>query len=84
MAKDIREIIRDFVSFNIEENYYQDDNKAKLPSHLNEILFEDDEVVRSFLQKFFEQTRLLAKEYGLLPESEEDVIDVTGEEKTEY
>ncbi len=81
MAKDIKEIIKDFVSFNMEHNYYEDEEKALLPKYLNEILFEDDENVRKFLTALLENAKTLADEHGLLPEDDESVKD--DDEETE-
>lgn len=68
---DIKDKIKDFVNFDIEHNYYQEEEKEKLVKNFKEIIHEDDESVRKFLKAFFKSAQNLAKEYSLVINDEE-------------
>lgn len=75
----IKQSIRDFVNFNVADNYYDDDRKEELVEQFKEILFEDNVVVRKFLKEFFDSTKQLADHYGLIAK----IGDVEDEEEPE-
>jgi len=84
----IKKIIRDFVSFDIQNNYYQKEMKEDLVRMFKKILFEDDTTIRKFLQEFFKNTKELADEFSLISSDEEaltdeDLEDEPEEEKTD-
>ena len=49
-SEEIKKVIRDFVKFNIENDYYQKEDKEDLVVSFKKILFEDDVVVRKFIK----------------------------------
>ena len=63
---DIKDVIRDFVNFDVENNYYQEDQKDELVRMFKEILFEDETTVRQFLKSFMENAKSLASQYSLV------------------
>ena len=82
-ANDIKKKVSELVSFDIAENYYDEDMKNALVDAFKEILFEDDETVRQFLEKFFAVAKEAATEFDLVASGEEDFEDEKGEEETE-
>jgi len=79
---DIKKTITDLFSFDIENDYYQEDEKQALVDAFKEMLFDDNETVRKFLQAFMTSSLELAKEYELVTDGEEDVEAEEGEEET--
>jgi len=79
---DIKEVIRDFVNFDIENNYYQKEDKEELVRQFKQILYEDDVTVRQFLKSFFESTKNLAEQYSLIA-GEGEVVEEPIEEPEE-
>ena len=69
---EINDKIEQLVNFDIVDDYYKKEDKAKLVDIFKEVLFEDDERIRKFLEAFFEQTKSLAQEYDVLPTGEEE------------
>lgn len=68
---EIKETIRDFLDFDIENEYYDNAKKEELVKMFKEILFEDDTTVRQFLKALFETTGTIAQQYSLVaPEGE--------------
>lgn len=83
MAEEISKVIRDFVNFDIVNNYYNKEEKEELVRQFKKIIYEDDVTIRKFLESFFEKTKQLADEYSLIGD-EDDVEDVTdGEDDDE-
>ena len=76
--KEIKQVIKNFVNFDIENDYYQKEDKEELVRLFKKILYEDDVTIRKFLQAFFNQTKKLAGEYSLLAK-EQDVEEVPSE-----
>jgi hypothetical protein len=75
---EIKEVIRDFVSFDIEKNFYQKEDKEELVRKFKQIIFEDDVTVRKFLKSFFDSTKKLADQYSLIAkegETTEEELD---------
>ena len=87
MAKDIKKVIKDFVTFDIENNYYQNEDKDEMVRNFKKIVYEDDQTIRQFLQEFFTNTKELAQQYDLIDkegEAEETKPeDETTEDETE-
>jgi hypothetical protein len=86
MAKDIKEVIKDFVSFDIENNYYQTEEKDDMVRNFKKIVYEDEKTVREFLKEFFMKTKELATECDLIAnedETEEKADDATETGETE-
>jgi hypothetical protein len=92
--KEIKDTIRDFVNFDINGNYYNKDAKEDIVRYFKKIIFEDEATVRKFLESFFDQTKKLADEFGLIAkdedvkkedsdEEEEDKEELPTEEKSE-
>jgi len=75
----IKDVIRDFVNFDVENDYYQDENKEELVRQFKQIMYEDDVTVRQFLKSFFQSTKDLAKEYSLVA-GEGEVTEIPVEE----
>jgi len=70
---DVKEYIKDIVSFDVDEDYYKDEEKLeKVVENYKEIYFFDDPTLRKFLKKLLEATEELAGEYNLLPEEQEE------------
>ena len=82
-SNDIKKKVSELVSFDIAENYYDEDMKNELVDAFKEILFMDDETVRQFLEKFFVSAKEAAAEFDLISSGEEDFEDEKGEEETE-
>jgi len=77
-SNEIKAAIRDFVNFDVENNYYQDEDKEENVRLFKKILYEDDVTVRQFLKAFYESSKDLAKEYSLIAkegEAEEELED---------
>lgn len=75
--KEINDIIRYFVNFDIEKNYYQKEDKEELVRQFKKIVYEDETNVRQFLKAFFESAKKLASEYSLVTsDSETEEIPV--------
>lgn len=72
-SEEIKNIIRDFVKFDIENNYYDEEQKKELVEQFEKILFEDDVTVRKFLKSLFMSTKDLADQYSLIGREEEAV-----------
>jgi hypothetical protein len=82
--QEIKDVIRDFISFDIENNYYQKEDKEELVRNFKKIVYEDDTTVRQFLKAFFESTKKLANEYSLVAgEGEVEEEPVENEEPEE-
>lgn len=79
---DIKKTINDLISFDIENDYYDKENKSKLVDMFKDILFEDDVVIRKFLKKLFSSIGILAKEFDLVGD-EDDETSEPEEEPTE-
>ena len=78
----IEQKITDFVSWDVENDYYNEEKKEKLAGLLKDILSEDEVTVRKFLEKFFSDAEVAAKEFGLLVkigDAEETDTDETDE-----
>ena len=81
---EINDIIRDFVNFDIEKNYYQKEDKEELVRQFKQIVYEDEISVRKFLKAMFESAKKLASEYSLVAsDSETEEIPVEIEEPVE-
>ncbi|MFW6282042.1 MAG: hypothetical protein ACOC1O_04540 [bacterium] len=78
-SEEIKNIIRDFVKFDIENNYYDEEQKKELVEQFEKILFEDDVTVRKFLKSLFMSTKDLADQYSLIGREEEAVEEPTDE-----
>jgi len=66
MAEDINRIITDFVNYDIENDYYQEDDKDELVRDFKKILYHDDPTVRQWLKAVFNSSQMLADEYDLI------------------
>jgi len=75
----IKDVIRDFVNFDVENDYYQDENKEEIVRMFKQIMYEDDVTVRKFLKSFFKNTKDLAKQYSLVA-GEGEVEEIPTEE----
>ncbi|MFA5484958.1 MAG: hypothetical protein WC260_01790 [Candidatus Pacearchaeota archaeon] len=80
--ENIKSRIRELVTFDIETDYYDKENKEKLVSIFRDILFEDDVVVRNFLERIFSDIESHARELDLIgipddieTEPEEEIED---------
>ena len=82
-SKEIKDIIRDFVNFDVEKNYYQKEDKEELVRDFKKILYEDDVTVRKFLKSFFILTKKLANEYSLVAKEGEAIEDINNTENEE-
>lgn len=81
---DIKKVITDFVSFDVANDYYDEEKKEELTEMLKEILFEDDIIVRKFLEKFFNSAEESAKSFGLIANiGDADTEEVPEEEPVE-
>lgn len=80
MPKDIKETIRDFVKFDIENDYYKEDEKKDLVKMFEEILFEDDTTVRQFLKSVFSSVKDLANDFSLVADEGEAIEEPSLEE----
>lgn len=69
----IKEVITDLISYDIQKDYYKSDEKNKAVDNFKKILFEDDARVRKFLEKWFVETAKLAKEFNLVDTGKEEV-----------
>jgi len=69
--EDIKKTIKDFVSFDVANNYYDKEEKNSLVEKFKEILFEDDVTVRKFLEKFFISTKDIASNFDLIAKDAE-------------
>jgi len=69
--KKIKETIRDFVKFNVEEDFYDEPLKAELVKQFKEILFDEDPVVRNFLDTLFTNIKKIADHYELIAQDSE-------------
>jgi len=78
----IKEVIRDFVGFDIENDYYQKEKKEELVRQFKQIVYEDDATVRQFLKSFFNSTKSLAEQYSLI-EGEGEAIEEPNEMSVE-
>jgi len=83
-SKEIKETIRDFVNFDIENDYYKDDEKVELAKKFKDILFYDDATVRQFLKSLLSNFREVARDYYLVakeggvieePDEPEDAVE---------
>lgn len=82
--QEINEIIKNFVNFDIENNYYQKEDKEELVRQFKKIIYEDETNIRQFLKAFFEAAKKLASEYSLVAsDSETEEIPVEIEEPVE-
>lgn len=82
--QEINDIIRDFVNFDIEKNYYQKEDKEELVRQFKKIVYEDEISVRKFLKAMFEASKKLASEYSLIAsDSEVEEVPVEIEEPVE-
>ena len=77
---DIKEIIKNFISFDVENDFYKNELKNQVVQDFKKILFEDETRVRKFLVKFFEQASELAEEFDLVSDGKEEF---KGEEEPE-
>jgi len=68
---EIKEIIKDFVNFDIEKNYYQKEDKEELVRRFKKIVYEDETTIRKFLKALFEASKKLASEYSLITADKE-------------
>jgi hypothetical protein len=78
MAEDINRIITDFVTFDIENDYYQKEEKDDLVRDFKKIVYHDDPTVRQWLKAVFDQAEKLADEYDLIAkegEAEEEPVE---------
>jgi hypothetical protein len=82
MAKDIKKVIKDFVTFDIENNYYQNEDKDEMVRNFKKIVYEDDQTIRQFLQEFFTNTKELAQQYDLV-DKEGEAEETKPEDETE-
>jgi len=74
---EINDIVKKFVNFDIEKNYYQKEDKEELIRQFKKIIYEDETNVRQFLKAFFEAGKKLASEYSLMaPDSDIEEIPV--------
>jgi hypothetical protein len=71
--ENIKDTIKEFVNFDIENDYYQKEQKEELVRQFKKIVYEDDKTVRQFLKSFFKSTKELAMEYSLI--SNEDEVE---------
>jgi hypothetical protein len=51
--EEIKEVIKNFVDFDIENNYYQKEQKEEMLRNFKKIVYEDDVTIRQFLKAFF-------------------------------
>jgi len=70
-SDEIKEVIRDFVKFDVEQDFYKQDKKDELVKLFKKILNEDDTRIRDFLKKFFESTKILARDFSIIAEEGE-------------
>ena len=80
---EINDKIEQLVNFDVVDDYYKKEDKAKLVDIFKDILFEDEERIRKFLEAFFEQTKTLAQEFDVLPTGEEDDEEGEGDSEEE-
>jgi hypothetical protein len=74
----IKDQIKKFVNFDVENDYYKEEDKDEIAKIFKEILYEDDVTVRKFLKSFFQSTKELANQYSLIG-SDEEVTEVPSE-----
>lgn len=72
-SEEIKETIRDFVNFDIENDYYKDDEKVELAKKFKDILFHDDATVRQFLKTILSDFRETARNFSLIAKEGEVV-----------
>lgn len=81
--ENIKERIKQFVSFNIETDYYDDEGKEQLALIFRDILFEDDAVVRNLLERVFSDFQSHAQELELIGRPKDVEVDDDEEEEVE-
>lgn len=81
--EEVKDVIRDFVNFDIEKNYYQKADKEEIVANFKEILFADDTTVRQFLKSLFEDAKKLADKYSLIAKEGEATEEPTNEPNNE-
>jgi len=65
-SENIKRKIKEILSFNVEEDYYKEENKDKVIELLRDVFFDDDVVVRNFLEKLFANMETTARELELV------------------
>jgi hypothetical protein len=75
----IKNVIRDFFNFDIENDYYKEEDKDNLVKMFKEMLEEDDTTVRQFLKSLFDSGKDLANQYSLIA-NEGEVVEEPMEE----
>lgn len=80
---DIKQKVTDFLNFDLEGKYDDDDAKEQLVDMFKDIVSENNETLLQFLKQFFETAKELAKEFDLLADEEEPVEDEEDQEGDE-
>ena len=65
----IDQTITDFVSYDVVNDYYDEEQKNELVKMFEEIINEDEVTVRKFLERFFDSSKDIAKEFGFFEKS---------------
>lgn len=81
--ENIKSRIKQFVSFNIETDYYDDEGKEQLALIFRDILFEDDTVVRNLLERVFSDFQTHARDLELIGLPKDVEVDDDEEEEVE-
>ncbi|MFW6219912.1 MAG: hypothetical protein ACOC33_03650 [bacterium] len=80
---DIKQRIREFVSFDIETDYYDDEGKEQLSLIFRDILFEDNIVIRNLLERVFSDFESHARELDLIGVSKDVEVEPDETEEVE-
>jgi len=80
-SEEIKQKFKELVVFNVETDYYKEDDKEKMAAIFKDILFEDDVVVRNFLEKTFASMVETARELELIGIPEEIEVEETEDEE---
>jgi outer membrane biosynthesis protein TonB len=84
MGKDIKQLVKDFVNFDIEGNYYQIEDKDEMVRTFKKIVYEDDKIVRQFLHELFAKAKEVAGTFDLIAkEGEAEEVPTEEPEATE-
>jgi hypothetical protein len=93
--EEIKEVIKDLVTFDIGGQLYNAEKKAEISKHFRKILMTSDIAIAAFLKELFPLMAKLAQDHDLLPtateengtdsekEEEEELNDVGDEEAME-
>ena len=81
MKMEANEILKKITEFNVEDNFYDADEKKEVIKQIKDLMEIDEPKVREFLTKWIESAKTLADEMDLTgDESEEDKEDEGSEE----